>query len=63
MRALLLGSSSQDEHAAAIVSIAEKMGCSGDALRKWVRQAERDTGQRTVLKISGRQLGEEGCLG
>ena len=31
---------------AAIVSIAEKMGCSTEALRKWLRQAERDSGQR-----------------
>jgi transposase len=31
---------------AAIVSIAEKVGCSTEALRKWLRQAERDTGQR-----------------
>lgn len=28
---------------AAIVSIAEKIGCSGETLRNWVRQAERDT--------------------
>ena len=40
---------------AAIVSIAEKMGCSSEALRKWVRQAERDTGQRPGLKTTERE--------
>ena len=37
------------EHAsqwAAIASIAAKIGCSGETLRNWVRQAERDRGQR-----------------
>jgi transposase len=39
----------QDEHGsqnAAIRSIAAKIGCSGETLRNWVRQAERDQGQR-----------------
>jgi len=39
----------QDEHAsqyAAIQSIAQKIGCSGETLRNWVRQAERDAGAR-----------------
>jgi transposase len=31
---------------AAIRSIAEKIGCSGETLRHWVRQAERDEGLR-----------------
>ena len=30
----------------AIGSIAAKIGCSGETLRKWVRQAERDHGLR-----------------
>jgi transposase len=30
----------------AICSIAEKIGCSCEALRKWVRRAEVDAGQR-----------------
>jgi transposase-like protein len=30
----------------AVCSIAAKIGCSGETLRKWVRQAERDRGQR-----------------
>ena len=39
----------QGEHAsqyAAIHSIAQKIGCSGETLRHWVRQAERDQGLR-----------------
>ena len=31
---------------AAIGSIAAKIGCTGETLRKWVRQAERDQGRR-----------------
>jgi len=39
----------QGEHSspyAAIRSIATKIGCSGETLRNWVRQAERDRGVR-----------------
>jgi|SRR5580700_3058705 transposase len=36
----------QAEHASAIHSIAEKIGCSVETLRHWVRQAERDQGVR-----------------
>jgi len=32
---------------AAISSIAAKMGCTAETLRRWVRQAERDQGQRS----------------
>ena len=28
------------------MSIAAKIGCTGETLRRWVRQHERDTGQR-----------------
>ena len=31
---------------AAIASIASKLGCTSETLRRWVRQAERDTGHR-----------------
>jgi len=47
----------QGEHKtqwAAIVSIASKIGCTGETLRKWVRQAERDQGQRDGLSSSER---------
>jgi transposase-like protein len=38
----------------AICSIAEKIGCSSEALRTWVRQAEVDTGQRGGLSSEER---------
>ena len=34
---------------AAISSIAIKIGCSAETLRRWVRQAERDEGRRAGL--------------
>ena len=37
----------------AIASIAAKIGCSGETLRKWVRQAERDHGLRAVPTSAG----------
>ena len=46
------------EHAsqwAAIGSIASKLGCTAETLRKWVRQAERDAGQRGGLTTDERQ--------
>ena len=48
----------QEEHDsqwAAIVSIAEKIGCSAETLRNWVRQAERDQGRRPGLTTEERQ--------
>ena len=46
------------EHAsqwAAIQSIATKIGCTAETLRKWVRQAERDSGRRSGLTTSERE--------
>ena len=47
----------QDEHHsqwAAITSIAEKIGCTPETLRSWVRQAERDQGSRPGLTTDER---------
>ena len=40
---------------AAIASIASKLGCTTETLRRWVRQAERDAGQRPGLTTDERQ--------
>jgi transposase len=57
-RAVRLVLEHQDEHEsqwAAIASIAEKIGCSVETLRHWVRQAERDQGRRPGLTTDERQ--------
>ena len=49
---------SRSEHAsqwAAIAAIAPKAGCTTETLRRWVRQAERDAGQRAGLTTDERQ--------
>jgi transposase len=46
------------EHAsewAAISSIAAKIGCTAETLRSWVRQGERDQGQRAGPTTEGRE--------
>jgi transposase len=40
---------------ATIRSVAEKIGCTVEALRRWVRQAERDAGHRPGLTTDERQ--------
>ena len=46
-RAVRLGLDHEHEHDsqwAAIRSVAEKIGCTAETLRHWIRQAERDAG-------------------
>jgi len=38
-----------------IRSIADKIGCSAETLRKWIRQAERDQGRRPGLTTDERR--------
>ena len=40
---------------AAICSISAKIGCTAETLRRWVRQAERDTGKREGQTTSERE--------
>ena len=57
-RAVRLVFEQQDQYPsqwAAIGSIASKIGCTSETLRKWVRQAERDTGRRPGLTTEERQ--------
>jgi transposase len=57
-RAVRMVLEQQDKHEsqwAAITSITEKIGCTAETLRKWVRQAERDQGARPGLTTEERQ--------
>lgn len=45
---------SHESQWAAITSIAGKVGCTAETLRRWVRQAERDAGQRPGLTTEER---------
>lgn len=57
-RAVRLVFEHQGEHAsqwAALGSIANKIGCTPETLRKWVRRAETDQGQRTGMTTDDRE--------
>ena len=44
-----------DSQWAAITSVASKIGCTAETLRKWVRQTERDSGKRPALTTAERE--------
>jgi transposase len=46
---------SYDSQWAAITSIAAKIGCTIETLRRWVRQSERDSGNRSGLTADERE--------
>ena len=46
---------SHESEWAAITSIAAKMGCTAETLRKWVRRSQRDAGQRPGLTTGERE--------
>ncbi|MSR21803.1 MAG: hypothetical protein EXR91_12665 [Gemmatimonadetes bacterium] len=48
---------------AAIESIAEKIGCTTQTLRSWVRQAERDAGMVPGLKTEERERARHSRMG
>ncbi len=57
-RAVRMVREHEHEHSsqwATIVSVAEKIGCAGETLRNWVRQAERDDGVGPGLTTEERQ--------
>ena len=57
-RAVRLVLEHQEEHDSqwsAITSVASKLGCTAETLRRWVRQAERDCGVRAGLRSDERE--------
>lgn len=61
-RAVRLVQEQMPEHSsqwAAIKSVASKIGCAGETLRKWVETTERDAGRRPGLTTSERQRVQE----
>ncbi len=48
-----------DSQWAATRSIADKIGCTAETLRKWIRQAERDQGRRPGLTTDEQQRVKE----
>lgn len=55
VRLVLEHQGEHDSQWAAITSIAAKIGCTKETLRRWVIQAERDTGKRPGLTTSERE--------
>ena len=55
VRMLLEHKNEHESEWAAMQSIAMKIGCTAETLRKWVRQAERDAGRRPGLTTDEKQ--------
>ena len=61
-RAVRMVEEHQEAHAsewAVLQSVAPKLGCTAETLRKWVRQAQRDAGHRPGLTTSERERLQE----
>jgi transposase len=57
-RAVRLVMESEGDHGsqwAAITSVAAKIGCTPETLRKWIRRAERDSGKRAGVTTVERE--------
>lgn len=55
VRLVLDHEGAHDSQWAAICSVAAKIGCTAETLRKWVRQSERDVGKRPGLTTNERE--------
>ena len=55
VRLVLEHQGEHDSQWSAITSVASKLGCTAETLRKWVRQGERDRGVRAGLRSDERE--------
>ena len=55
VRLVLEHQGEHDSQWSAITSVASKLGCTAETLRRWVRQAERDCGVRAGLRSDERE--------
>ena len=56
VRMVLEHQADHDSEWAAMVSVASKLGCSAETLRKWVRRAEREAGPAAGSKREEAEL-------